>query len=264
MLKSELYKIIKSKKSIFFCILILLIPFIDLIQNIHEESPDTWIGSLPKCEISIPSSVCFLSGGSQGHISQMLLIWILPIYLLLIYSDSYIREIRSGYSAIIFSKQSRSKIVAAKMTVAFMVPFLVCLVSLILNFVLVQLIFKGGTDGNIFVETPFEKMCHYRPNITYLVYILVFCLIAGGCGVFCMGLSMLFPGKKFVYPIAFFVWIKQINASNSLTFAMQPFIEYGPEYIIPALQVFFSIVLVVFLLAFIKKVKRDEIFKDSF
>lgn len=274
MIKSEFLKIFKSKKCMFFTILFVLIPFIDLVQNIEEEYLDYWqhkeayIGGLTSGMIQIAPEVSFLSGGSHGHLSQMLLIWLLPIHLLLIYCDSYIQEIRSGYSSIIFCKGSRKKIVLAKFSVSFLYPFLVCFGSLVLNYLLAHVAFWGGTGRvGIFepeIMTAFEELCYLNPNITYMIYIVVFCFIAGCCGVFCCGLCFLFPGKKFVYPIAFFIWIKQINAEYSLTYAMQPFIEYGPEYFIPALLFFLCTVFVVFILAYLKKVKRDEIYKDHF
>ena len=87
-IKAELYRILKSSKSRIFIFLIFLVPVVDILLNfqqnvvphLHEEGDFSVF-------LYHPSEAAFLSGASHGHITQMLLIWLMPIYILLIYGD---------------------------------------------------------------------------------------------------------------------------------------------------------------------------------
>ncbi len=136
LIKSELYKMLKSKKSIFFIVLMILIPFIDLISNILNVYLDYWLNKeayidwfVPSMRLN-PAMGSFLSGSSHGHISQMLLIWIMPIYLMIIYSDTYISEVKYGYNNIVFTKSDRRKIVRQRFVISFALGFAVSFVGL--------------------------------------------------------------------------------------------------------------------------------------
>lgn len=269
-MKSELLKVIKSKKSIFFITLMFLIPFIDLISNMLNVYKNYWMykdayeGGLSSSMILHPAMGSFLAGSSHGHIAQMLLIWILPIYLMVIYSDSYIREVQFGYNNIVFSKTDRKTMIKQKYILSFLIPFLISFVSLSVNFILAHIIFYGGTNMQQmdtyadFFQT-FIRMCLNNPNKAYLLYIFVYSIISGGCGILCSGISFLIPNNKIAYPAAFFLWIIQIISPYSLTYIIQPFIEYGLNYIVPALVIFLMIVISILILSYRYKVKYDEI-----
>lgn len=263
-IKSELFKIMKSKKSIFFIILIFLIPFIDLISNmgIYREywtNKYAYPDGLASGMIMHPVVGSFLTGSGQGHISQMLLVWMMPIYLMIIYSDSYIREVRYGYNNIIFSKTDRKTIIRQKYILSFLVPFLISLVSLIVNFILAQIIFHGGTENIEYLSPESVKVYLINPNITYLVYILIYSLVSGGCGILCSGISFLIPDNKIAYPSAFLLWTVQIISPYSLTYVVQPFIEYGLNYTVPAIVIFVAVVMCILIISYRYKVRYDEI-----
>jgi hypothetical protein len=240
-----------------FIIFLLLIPLIDLLMN--------WNGNtmISKEYVLHPSMASFLSGHSMGHITQMLYIWMLPLYLLITYCDYYIQEKKVGYNIMLLSRISKRDLIKSKMIISFFVPFLISFISVSLNFVLANIIFKGGvyfSGLERFVARGINilHISIQHPIITYIIYILVFSLITGGCGIICTGICLLFPKYKVTYPIVFFIWIIQIAMPYSLTYAMQPFIEYGLDYIIPALLIFLIIVLIVSVSGFIFKVKNDE------
>lgn len=68
-MRSELLKVIKSKKSIVFIIIMFLIPFIDLISNmlnvyyVYWTNKDAYGGVLSSSAITHPAMGSFLSGG---------------------------------------------------------------------------------------------------------------------------------------------------------------------------------------------------------
>jgi hypothetical protein len=239
-------------------------------MNVYANFFDYWLhpeaygGKLSRENLLHPAYASFLSGTSQGHVAQMLLIWILPLYILLIYSDFYILEKKIGYSHITYTKCSRSELLKARFFLSFFLPFIILLFSLLLNFVLSLIIFNGGQnfmglemypDHNVTLLTLSLK----HPYIAYIIYLFVFAILAGCCGLMCTALSLLFPHYKYVYPAAFFIWILQIMLPNSLTYLMQPFIEYGFREIIPAGILFVAIVFIFLLSAWQYKVKFDEL-----
>lgn len=75
----------------------------------------------------------------------------------------------------------------------------------------------------------------------------------------CTSICYLFPSYKSAYPTALFIWMVQIIAPFSITYAIQPFIEYGPDMFFPALLINFTIILCTTITALLYKVKRDEI-----
>ena len=268
-IKSELIKILRSKRAKLFLSLIFLMPLADLAINIfniygdyllHKEA---YVTGFAKSTILHPAYASYLSGSSIGHIPQMLLIWVLPIYLMIIYSDSYIREVREGYAPTVFSRMDRKRIIKDRFKLSFILPFVASFLSLLVNFLLSHIAFWGGSSMNgleMYIETQdFFAWSIQNANIAYIGYVVVYSLIAGGCGVICTGISFLFPNNKIAYALVFFLWIVQIISPYSLTYAMQPFIEYGPEYFIPALLIFVGMVVGVYSIAYIYKVKFDEI-----
>lgn len=264
--KSELYKVMKSKKCMFFMALMILIPFVDLISNMLHVFLDYWlyseayVGGMKSGMILHPAMASFLAGSGDSHLGQMLLIWVLPIYLMLIYSDSYIREVSYGYNNIIFTKGKKKKIIKDRFMVSFLIPFTVCFCSLLLNFLLAQIIFFGGKDFlGMRVDESFMGLCMSYPNISYIIYMMVFCFLSGGCGVLCTGISYLIPNNKIAYPLVFVMWFVQIISPYSITYAMQPFIEYGPNYFVPALIINCILVVGVYVVSFVYMEKKDEI-----
>lgn len=272
LIKSELYRILKSKRSIYFIVLMIIIPIIDIVINYFNTFGEyfrnfkAYPEGFPKIFVLNPNFASFLSGSSRGHIAQMLLVWILPLYLLVIYCDSYIQDKKIGYNNIVFMKSSRKNIISSKFIVSFIVPFVVSFISLTINFILAHILFYGGTNfmgldaiaasGDL---DAFASFCFTHPVLVNYIYILIYSIVAGGCGLFCTGLSFLFPYYKIVYPLAFVFWCVQLISPFSLTYVMQPFIEYGLDYIIPAFIIYFASIIVITIVAFRRKVGLDEL-----
>lgn len=266
-IRAEFYRIFKSRKSRFFIIVVFLIPIIDLMllikQNIVPQWPIEW--SYRSRALYHPAMAGFLSGSTHGHISQMLLIWLMPIYVLLIYGDTYIQEKSCGYTGIVFSQYSRKKILHTKFAVSFILIFGVFFLSLLFNYILANIIFMGGgsfsgmeqmlADGDLpdWWAWPLQN-----PYLSYFIYMFIYSILAGCIGVMCYAVCLLFPSYIIAYPICFFVWYLQITSRNSITYAIQPFIEYGPERYIPALLRFFAIILMIVLICRWREVRCDK------
>lgn len=272
MFKSELYKVFKSKKSMVFLLFIFSIPLLDLIiaykQNFEEyfKYPEFYPNGPSKNYIMHPSIAAFLSGSTFGHIGQMLLIWILPIYLLIIYSDSYIQEKKLGYNNIIFARSSRKKVLKSRFFISFALPFLISLCSMSLNFIMTNILFYGG-KSYMGLDVPaksgalgsfFTFSINYS-TLTYCFYIIVYSFIAGCVGAYCLGLSYLFSSYKTTYPLAVFVWAILIIMPCSIIGPIQPFTEIPLTKAIIALIILVVVTLTTMFICFMKKVRTDEI-----
>ncbi len=267
-LKAEFYRVFKSTRCRIFLMLFFLIPFLDLLLNFYQNALPAIHGVSGETRNSMifhPVMASFLSGTSHGHITQMLLIWLLPIYILLIYGDSYIQEKKCGYSKIVFSQCGRREVIRNKLGTSFLLFFGVVLLSLLLNFILAHVFFMNGSnfkgmdrmvsDGSL---SAWHIWSLENPYAAYLLCMFVYSLLSGVLGMVCCGVSFLAPIYKLAYPVCFFLWFIQIMYKYSITYAFQPFIEYGPDYFVPALLVFFLVAAFFVAAGSWCEVRRDE------
>lgn len=266
-IQAELYRILKSWKSRVFILVIFLVPIWELLilikQIIIPQWPIEWSERIRV--LNHPAMASFLSGASHGHTAQMLLIWLMPIYVLLIYGDSYIQEKSCGYTGIIYSQYSRKKIIRTKFATSFLVFFGVFFMSMLLNFILANLIFMGGGRLRGFeqslaagVLSPFEVWSVQNPVAAYLISMVIYCVLAGCTGVMCCAVCYLFPSYKLAYPICFFIWFIQITMEPSIIYALQPFTGNTVIKVIFPLLRFFVIGLIVVLISWWREVRCDK------
>ncbi|HAA8153708.1 TPA_asm: hypothetical protein GHO66_14655, partial [Listeria monocytogenes] len=95
-MKNQFTYLINNKTTQGMFILILLIPCIEIVQLYIMLKPDA---------VNIhPAFAFFLAGSSRGHITQILLLWFLPVLSLLLGADSSIQEYQTGVRNIIINK----------------------------------------------------------------------------------------------------------------------------------------------------------------
>ena len=217
-MKSHVTRILKNPRSIVFIIIISIIPFIDLLQNIFSGMD------------FFPAYGAFLAGSSKGHISQILLTWFLPIYLLMICADDYIQDYKTGYNHILITKIGKKKYVKEKLTTSFIFVFITMLIILLLNYILSIIFFYEGTFAfgvrpESFIGNWLGYYSRLYPNITYILYIINFSILAGFTAALGSASALIFPDYKFTYPLVFFIWFMQISGRNNAALIMQPFTE---------------------------------------
>ena len=140
-MRQQLNRIISDKKSIGMIIFMLVIPILDIVQ-IYYQDIIICNGEMGK---PYPLYVTFLSCYSQGHIFQMIYLWFLPLYLLVIVGEESIVDYITGYKNILICKMGKNKYILQKMKSAFIVSFTIVFVGLGLNLILSQIVFNGGT-----------------------------------------------------------------------------------------------------------------------
>lgn len=231
------FKKLKNKRSVSLMIIMAAIPFIDLFINWQASYADYFFhpdayGSSPPPYAFHPVAASFLCGNSVGHLSQMLLVWILPLFLLLIYSGSVVTEKNQGYLNIIYTKREKRVYVHHKIATAFLVGFFVIFISLMLNFGLARLLFASGTSFGGLEEMVgqinglFDWSIRH-PYTAYFFYIVATSTISGVISAISISMAFLLPNNWALYPAVFFTWLLLIINPFSITYAMQPFIEFG-------------------------------------
>ena len=286
MLKKEIIGILKDKRTFLIILLVLIIPIIDLSveykqMNVtyarkHEKEIIARDLMMKKeCEkdgskyftnwISHPANASFLARNTQGHASQMLLLWLLPFFVLNMISDRYISEEKRGYVNILLSRGSKKKYYMTKYISSFLIPFCVLAISLLVNFILSQIVFRGGYSF-LGIETLFEdknelwfRLEGKYPNQMYLLYIFVTSVLAGMCGMITQSLAFISKRYTITYILGFFIWMWLQTTPYNLTYATQPFIEYGFEDFIKSVMLYVGVGLGISLITFIFKVRQDEL-----
>lgn len=103
-MRQQLNRIISDKKSIGMIIFMLVIPILDIVQIYYQDIINGEIGK------PYPLYVTFLSCYSQGHIFQMIYLWFLPLYLLVIVGEESIVDYITGYKNILICKMGKINI----------------------------------------------------------------------------------------------------------------------------------------------------------
>lgn len=178
--------------------MIILIPCVEVIQLLLLKFQSGY-------ELYPPFSF-FLSGASRGHMTQSLLLWFLPLFLMLLGSDTIIQDVQTGTHTIFISKLGKKKYYFQKLAVSFVISFTAMFLSLLLNFILVSLFFMNGKDTKDFTlqDNQLFRLSIEHPYLAVLFFSLLACLLAGFAGLLGSALSLFFQDRKYSYSAAFF------------------------------------------------------------
>ena len=248
-MRQQLNRIISDKKSIGMIIFMLVIPILDIVQ-IYYQDIIICNGEIGK---PYPLYVTFLSCYSQGHIFQMIYLWFLPLYLLVIVGEESIVDYITGYKNILICKMGKNKYILQKMKSAFIVSFTIVFVGLGLNLILSQIVFNGGTntpfdaeplkyDSFVMAETFLFEISYTHPLTANIVYILITAIFAGVLGM--MGAALTFA-----------IWFIPILFKNSSMHIFQPFMEYDFNVVVP-MAIWCIVLYILVIITAIKKKKK--------
>lgn len=284
MLKKEIAGVIKDRRACIFIAAILLLMLADAamaysqynvpdLRSREEEIKALDEMYLKEAEekgyhwvtawIIHPACASYLSGVTHGQLPQILIIWLMPLYVLNIYSDKSISEYNRGYVNGMLIRTGKRKYISRKIVVSFIIPFVIMAVCLFVNFGITQIAFHGGygfRGAEYAVKNSWTSFIYSHPNVTYCIYILLSSLAAGCCGVICQCLSLIFKKYTTVYAVSFFVWLVLMIIRYSVTDIFQPFSssDFKPERIAGLILLSVTIVMLMVTII-IKKIKKDEL-----
>lgn len=270
MLSYEVFTALRSKRVACFFVFFLLITSYDLYQNYRLAFGQFLMGKIASkptgSELLHPCFASFISASHIGRLPQILMVWAFPLYPLFSYADSFALQKQCGYYNILLTKTERKKVICSRLTAAFLIPFLVTLVVLLLNFGVANVIFRGGTSFTG-LETALERgrvsgllrISLLHPYVVYMAHILVFSLVTGLYGVFCAAVTFFIPKYTLLYPVVFFVWFSLLNLPYVILSIMNSFSEYPIREMIVSSFYYIAMVVATTVAAYIYKVKCDEL-----
>lgn len=260
MYKGEIKKILNSTRRKMVILFLILISLLDILMVYYRplkeyiDYKEKYVNGIDWSYFSHPCYAGFLNGHSIGHIAQAIYVWLLPLVILLLYSDLYIHERKNGMDLVYRSKIGSKKFLAKKIKCSFLLSALLAFSTITINFIVIMIFFRKGTDMRGaeqlvgYGAEPFFEWQFYHPYLTYLVFSLLFVVLVGACGAMTQALAILIKDIKGTYMISFMIWIFQFAlGEDNLSVAMQPFTEATPKQIIIAFcrQLIISIVCVI-------------------
>ncbi|HET7627692.1 MAG TPA: hypothetical protein VFK44_04805 [Bacillales bacterium] len=255
MVRSHLERLLHNKLSRYMFLFVLLLPLVDFAQLLREKL---------RFGVELhPASAFFLSGSTIGHTAQILLLWFLPFYSLLIGAEDAIQDKKTGYRNLLISKAGRKNYVLEKLMTSFVVSFAVLFTALFVNFALCFLFFANGTSmhGLEEIKMPDRSLFSLsiaHPYLTVLLFSLAASLLAGCAGMLGASVSLFFADRKFAYTAAFFIWFLLVLRDPSLMLVFQPFAEYGFDVLVPTFLFSLTVFIVVAVFTFIYEWKFHE------
>ncbi len=246
MLSSELTAIKHSKRSkltILFLLITIILGeiftwygnyylFWNYAKNTHTK--------LSYQNIYHPTMTTFLAGNTSGQVLQILIIWLLPMYLLLINTQRLIDQSQNESTYVILSRSSRIKhyLITSELTqFAIFVGLFLILFSF--DFLLAELLFH---NGHFFMDLEDSiKYSHLlglemgHPNLTYITYSVVVSIAFALFAVVVQVLTLVLKRAILVYPISLGIWFFMVAMPASSTYFIQPFIEYDWKTYLSAL-----------------------------
>ena len=233
---NELKKLFLSKKRVFVLLMFLLI---GILYFIHGLITDFHIYPIDPAYMMVDRMFLGIAY-FWGTEYVMIALYVMPIWMLVIYTDILIKEISSGYSKLIIIKMGKTKYFIQKITSNFLITAGIMLTMLFINYVLVNIssiAYTNLPDQHTylrFVESGSiaeKELLH--PQISMLKKIFLTSFYTGLWGIITTNIIYLFKEKKFVYPLVFFSWFYLVGSRKfNVMIAIQPYIkfEYGEKY----------------------------------
>lgn len=264
MIKEELLKTFKSKKSLLLFIYLMLVALADNVIGVMQKVGVGRFGGYPEVH---PMFMSLLSGQASFGL-YVLFFWIAPVTITLLYCCRYVQENKNRMDYVYLSKVGRKKYFLSKLLCSFVIPSIYFGIPLIVNLAVAMVCLRGGTSfqgfeyfpwGNDFDSVTAGYMIAH-PYVGWIVYFVVAMVVLGLAGIMTQSIGMVSKDIKVTLLVPFAIWISLFSTKYDLTMAIQPFTEFGIEYMGRALLTFVPFVIVAVILAYIfTVVKKDEI-----
>lgn len=232
MFRSHMFRIRKNRLSMTIFILLLLLPSLEIIQYYIEQYQIIKVGG--SFRFPIPVYAIFQSLELTRGLLHSVFFWFLPIFLLLILADDSLTDLQTGYYNILLLKVGRKKYCLEKIMTSFVVSFFMVMCALFINFVLVHIIFHGGTSSHIldmasdmvYDMNPMLYWTIRHPYITDFLFIFLAGVISGIAGAMGAAFALFFKDRKTTYIATFAFWEILGIQNLSIFLIFQPYSEY--------------------------------------
>jgi hypothetical protein len=239
----EFNKLIHRRKTwaviIFFIALLvfdLLLVYFNSILHDFFSNMDAYGNILNYDYVTHPAMAAFLSADSEGQIAQYLVMLLLPGFVLFLYGDQCLIEVKAGYNNAIYTKLSKIKYFTAKLMTSFISVFAIMCICILSNLAISVLLFHGGQSFTSLEEIPignnglldFSLRHIAAPYLWYAIYALVFCFSSAFCCVYCTALAFIIKKKAVLYPVCFAIWFVLWMNPSGMSIG-DSFLPFGAE-----------------------------------
>ena len=118
-------RIFNNKLKLILSLLIVIYPIVDCAMILIDVSRGA--------SVPLPCTSSFLTSNIY-NVCQILLLWYLPLYLMLIVADDCIEDYKTGYKNILISKFGKISYLRNNVFKGFYIGFTILFISLIINF----------------------------------------------------------------------------------------------------------------------------------
>ncbi|OEG12890.1 hypothetical protein BCR25_05200 [Enterococcus termitis] len=187
----------------------------------------------------VPNYSTFLAGNSEGHYAQMLLLWLLPIYLIFGTSSWLLSDFNSGNVLSVTARSSRKYYWKSYNQINFLYGFCLVFITMLINYMLVSVIFIKETtvpflieksvnifDFKIFLTNSIYWELNY-PVLSNFLHIIMVAVMAGCMSVIISTINIFTKSLYYTVFIVISIWYLLISFTPSIMVVFQPFTEYS-------------------------------------
>ncbi|AFS01351.1 hypothetical protein [Lentilactobacillus buchneri] len=253
MLLSEISAIIssrRSKRTILICVLIVLLAEFLAWQSNFPGLFQLYPNGIPSKEIINPPTAAFLAGNSSGQFLQIILIWFMPIFIIMITLQRIIERTHGGSNYLLSTRMGTlDKFFVRSELVQFFIFSTFYMILFGCDFVVAIILFHKGTSFMGMEDSAkYSHLLHLEiehPYVAYILFVIIVSLAFGLFSVVIYVLALSIRKTILVYPISLGLWIFMIALPYSSSYFTQPFIEYDWNEYIGSLISFLLICVVV-------------------
>ena len=129
-------RIFNNKLKLGIILYIFIAPIIDILLTLIDLSKGA--------SVPAPYLANFLGGFSIGGLRKLFM-WYLPLPLAIVVADDCIEDYKIGYKNILVTKRGKNKYFVLNILKSFVISFLIIIIPLLLNLLMVNIVFAGGT-----------------------------------------------------------------------------------------------------------------------
>lgn len=252
MISNKYFALLHSKRSKFTWLLLFVGVIVSLLiqwygyfydYEMHRAAYPTGINYR---EVLSPEAASFLSGNSTGHFVQILIIWLFPIYCILLLSQrSFGKQVAGSIHQYLSRGTTFTRMLIADYVANFTLVFIIFMIIFVFDYFVSSVIFRGGQsfmDMETYINQPgweFLKLQIIHPQLTYLLCIFVTCLCFGTFAVLIEMLALILKNQVALYAISMVIWLVFLALPMSSTSFMQPFTEIQVDVYLSSIAVYF-------------------------
>lgn len=252
MYKSHLKRILGNPIKVSILLLLLIFPSMEVFQLMQQLNGLELTRSI--------YTLFFLSGAGRGHLFQVIYLWLLPLYLLIIVGDDSCIDEKIGYKYALMGRAGKNKYLREKWRTSFGIAGVIMFVSLLFNVILICLVFNSRCSDQYLTDnmqgTTLESIYISYPLWSYFAFMIIASIISGFLGLLGAVVSTTFRNKKYSYAIVLLVWLIFIVMDDSIMLVLQPYIEYPLDVLIRVVGKFMLVCCLSLLGAIIYEKKR--------